>query len=122
MAGEQAPGEHPGAAGRDGLCDLAQEVFVVPLAAANLAPLDSPHAIKWVNLRQTCPAHLIRKAQKLAESADAEMARSGRRVRAELKLACRMARPGPGPPTVRQWNVHHMRVVGLLTAVQERMT
>jgi transposase len=75
---------------------------------------------KWVNLRQTCLAHLIRKAQKLAESADPIIAAFGRRLRTELKLACRMARSGQGPPTVRQWNAHYMRVVNLLFDHNER--
>jgi transposase len=74
----------------------------------------------WVNLRQTCLAHLIRKAQKLAESTDADLAGFGRRVRAELKLACRMARPGHGPPTLGQWQAHYMRVVRLLFDHHER--
>jgi transposase len=74
----------------------------------------------WLNLHQTCLAHLIRRAQKLAESADPVLANFGRRVRAELKLACRMARSGQGPPTVGQWNVHYMRVVNLLFDHNER--
>ena len=75
---------------------------------------------KWVNLHQSCLAHLIRKAQKLAESADPIIAHFGRRIRTELKLACRMARPGHGPPSVGQWNAHYMRVVALLFDHQER--
>jgi transposase len=74
----------------------------------------------WVNLHQTCLAHLIRKAQKLAESADPILATFGRRIRTELKLACRMARPGHAPPSVGQWNVHYMRVVRLLFDHNER--
>jgi len=75
---------------------------------------------KWAYLHQTCLAHLIRKAQKLAESGDPILANFGRRIRAELKLACRMARPGHGPPTVGQWNAHYMRVVSLLFDHNER--
>jgi transposase len=75
---------------------------------------------KWVNLRQTCLAHLTRKVQKLSESADPTIAAFGRRLRTELKLACRMARPGHGPPTVGQWNAHYMRVVNLLFDHNER--
>lgn len=75
---------------------------------------------KWANLHQTCLAHLIRKAQKLAESTDPVLARFGRRIRAELTLACRMARPGHAPPSVGQWNAHYMRVVTLLFDHNER--
>jgi len=74
----------------------------------------------WANLHQTCLAHLIRKAQKLAESADPVIAHFGRRIRAELKLACRMAHPGHGPPSLGQWNAHYMRVVTLLFDHNER--
>ena len=75
---------------------------------------------KWINLRQTCLAHLIRKAQSLTEHADPVIAHFGRRIRAELKLACRMARPGHAPPSVGQWNAHYMRVIKLLFDHQER--
>lgn len=75
---------------------------------------------KWANLHQTCLAHLIRKAQKLAESADPVLANFGRRIRAELKLACRMGRPEHGPPTAGQWQAHYMRVVKLLFDHNER--
>lgn len=74
----------------------------------------------WVALHQTCLAHLIRKAQKLSESADPVVARFGRRIRAELRLACRMGRSGQDPPTVGQWNAHYMRVVSLLFDHNER--
>lgn len=75
---------------------------------------------KWANLHQTCLAHLIRRAQKLAESADPILANFGRRIGTELKLACRMARPEHGPPTVGQWNAHYMRVLTLLFDHNER--
>lgn len=75
---------------------------------------------KWANLHQTCLAHLIRRAQKLAEDTDPVLAHFGRRIRTELKLACRMGRPEHGPPSVEQWNAHYMRVVGLLFDHNER--
>jgi transposase len=71
----------------------------------------------WVNLRQTCLAHLIRKAQKLAEAKDPELARFGAHLKAELQLMCVWA---SAPPTVPQWNAHYMRLVKLLFRHNER--
>jgi len=39
---------------------------------------------KWVGMRQTCLAHLIRKAKALSESKDAEISRFGKWAHAEL--------------------------------------
>jgi len=53
---------------------------------------------KWVGLRQTCLAHLIRKARELSEKTDPEMARFGKWALSELQRLCHMAevRPTPG--------------------------
>ena len=71
----------------------------------------------WVNLHQSCLAHLIRRARKLSESADAEIARFGLQAKRELQLMCHW---GKDPPTVPAWNAHYMRVVKLLFAHNER--
>jgi transposase len=51
---------------------------------------------KWVQMRQTCLAHLIRKAEGLAERTDREIARFGERVCSELRLLIQWAH---APPT-----------------------
>lgn len=65
----------------------------------------------WVHLHQTCLAHLIRRARKLAEAPDLERARFGRSLKAELQRMCAWAQ---APPTVPEWNAHYMRLVKLL--------
>jgi transposase len=71
----------------------------------------------WVNLHQTCLAHLIRRAQKLAEAQDPEPARFGASLKAELQLMCAWAQ---APPSVPEWNAHYMRLVKLLFRHNER--
>ncbi len=46
---------------------------------------------QWVQVRQTCLAHLVRKAKGLAESNNTEIARFGRKAAAELGRLCYMA-------------------------------
>ena len=55
---------------------------------------------QWVELRQNCLAHLIRKAKALAKTKDAEVARFGRNAGSELGRLCQMAH---APPNVGQW-------------------
>ena len=71
----------------------------------------------WVNLHQTCLAHLIRKARKLSEAGDPAVARFGLQAKTELQLMCHW---GKDPPGVPEWNAHYMRVVKLLFAHNER--
>jgi len=71
----------------------------------------------WVNLHQTCLAHLIRRARKLSEAGDPEVARFGLQAKTELQLMCRW---GKAPPGVPEWNAHYMRVIKLLFAHNER--
>ena len=71
----------------------------------------------WVNFHQTCLAHLIRKARKLAELGDPEQARFGRALKAELQRMCAWAH---APPTVPEWDAHYMRMVKLLFRHNER--
>jgi len=65
----------------------------------------------WVNLHQTCLAHLIRRARKLAEDLDPERARFGASLKNELQLMCAWAQ---APPSVPEWNAHYMRMIKLL--------
>jgi len=66
---------------------------------------------KWVNLRQTCLAHLIRKAVALSESSNPEIAHFGARALAELKRLCNMAH---APPTVGEWRAFYARFIHLI--------
>lgn len=61
---------------------------------------------EWVDLRQQCLAHLIRKANGLSEHANKEIAACGRRARDELRQLVRMAKD---PPTVGQWRAWYAR-------------
>jgi transposase len=49
----------------------------------------------WVNGRQTCLAHLIRRAQGLSERDDPELAKCGKWAAAELRRLCKMAKDPP---------------------------
>jgi transposase len=66
---------------------------------------------KWVNLRQTCLAHLIRKARGLSERSNAEIQSFGQKALKELQLLCHWAK---APPTEEQWNAFYMRFVDLI--------
>ena len=65
----------------------------------------------WLHGRQTCLAHLIRRAQGLAERHDPEVARFGRRVVAELQ---RLVHWATAPPTAGEVQTWYARVVHLL--------
>ncbi len=67
---------------------------------------------KWVGLRQTCLAHLIRDAEKLSESKDPETARFGTNALAELRRLCHMAHERP---SVGQWRAFYARFLGLVS-------
>lgn len=47
---------------------------------------------KWANLRQTCLAHLIRKAKGLAERKDPVASRFGKQIAADPQLLCHWAK------------------------------
>lgn len=54
----------------------------------------------WVSTRQTCLAHLIRRARGLAQRNDPQLSACGKRALAELQRLCHMAH---SPPTGGQW-------------------
>jgi len=54
----------------------------------------------WVGLRQTCLAHLIRKATKLSENSDRKISEFGISAQTLLKQLCHMAH---APPTTEEW-------------------
>ena len=67
--------------------------------------------VSWVNKRQTCLAHLIRKAKGLAERKDESILRFGRCILKELQLLCHWARK---PPSQEQWTDFYSRLLLLL--------
>ena len=72
---------------------------------------------KWVQLRQTCLAHLIRRARALAQRGDPELSHFGKRLVVELSLLCSWAGQRP---TVGQWRAFYARFVHLLFSHQHR--
>jgi transposase len=66
---------------------------------------------KWANLRQTCLAHLIRKAKALSESKDKGSQHFGKKILKELQLLCHWAK---APPDVDQWYEFYQRFIDLL--------
>ena len=56
--------------------------------------------VNWVNSRQNCLAHYIRKAKALAERKDDSISRFGKSVRKQLQQLCHWAK---APPSEKQW-------------------
>ncbi len=71
---------------------------------------------KWVNLRQTCLSHLIRKAKALAERADPELSAFGAWTGKELQRLVKMAH---APPTVGQWRAFYARLCHLIALYRD---
>jgi transposase len=72
---------------------------------------------RWVHARQTCLAHLIRRARGLSERKDPELADCGRRVLAELQRLVHWATAPPTSGAVQTW---YARVVHLLARYRQR--
>jgi transposase len=66
---------------------------------------------QWVE-RQTCLAHLIRKARELSERKNPEIARFGVWALAELQRLCHMAR---AQPSLGEWQAFYARFIRLIT-------
>jgi transposase len=71
----------------------------------------------WVNLRQTCLAHLIRDARALSESKNRELAKFGGTALKELQRLCHMAH---APPTIGEWRAFYARFIRLTTRYHGR--
>ena len=71
---------------------------------------------KWIGKRQTCLAHLIRRADGLSERRDPELAACGRWAAAELRRLCRMAKH---PPTKGEWSSFYARLCRLIALYRE---
>jgi transposase len=72
---------------------------------------------QWVHARQTCLAHLIRRARGLSERKDPELAWFGRRVLAELQRLVHWATVPPTAGAVQTW---YARMVQLLNQYRAR--
>lgn len=70
----------------------------------------------WVEKRQNCLAHFIRKARSLSENADSHISNFGREMLTQLQLLCHFAK---APPTVRKWKNFYKRFLLLLMAHDE---
>jgi transposase len=66
---------------------------------------------QWMHQRQTCMAHLIRRARGLSERKEPELARFGRRVMAELQ---RLVHWATAPPTRGEVQTWYARMAGLI--------
>ncbi len=71
---------------------------------------------KWVHKRQSCLAHLIRRANGLSERQDPELARCGKWGRAELRRLCKMAK---APPTEAEWRTFYARLCRLIALYRD---
>jgi transposase len=65
----------------------------------------------WINLRQSCLAHYIRKAEDLSEREDESISRFGENILKELRLLCHWAK---APPSEKQWTQFYSRLILLL--------
>jgi transposase len=71
---------------------------------------------KWVNLRQTCLSHLIRRAIGLSERNDPELAKCGAWARDELRRLCKMAKD---PPSIAEWRAFYARLCRLIALYRD---
>ena len=72
---------------------------------------------QWAHGRQSCLAHLIRKAKGLSERQNPAVSRPGTWVLKELRLLCRMAKTRP---SVGQWNMFYARLIRLIGLYREQ--
>ncbi len=67
--------------------------------------------VKWIHLRQTCLAHLIRKAEGLSEKKDTVIRNFGKKILKELQLLCHWAKD---PPDEKEWREFYQRFIDLI--------
>lgn len=72
--------------------------------------------VNWINSRQSCLAHYIRKAKALAERKNESVSSFGKSIRKELQLLCRWAK---APPSDKQWEAFYSRFMLLLFLYEE---
>lgn len=71
---------------------------------------------KWVNKRQSCLAHLIRKACALAQRPDPELSSCGKWAASELVRLIKMAK---APPTIGEWRAFFARFCHLIALYRD---
>lgn len=71
---------------------------------------------KWVGLRQTCLAHLIRAAKGLSLNMNVDIASFGRRVHEDLQCLCHMAK---APPSEEEWEAFYGRLLKLIARYRD---
>jgi transposase len=71
---------------------------------------------KWVNKRQSCLAHLIRRAKGLSERSSPELAKCGTWAKDELTRLCEMAK---APPSVAEWRAFYARLCRLIALYRD---
>jgi transposase len=71
---------------------------------------------KWVNKRQSCLAHLIRRAIGVSEHSDPDIADVGSAVTKELRLLCYMAKAHPNE---KEWKDFYERLMHLFKLENE---
>lgn len=71
---------------------------------------------KWVGLRQTCLAHLIRDAKKLSESLNMDIMLFGKWVLQDLQCLCHMAN---APPSEKEWEEFYGRMIQLIVRYRD---
>jgi transposase len=71
---------------------------------------------KWVGLRQTCLAHLIRDAKGLSQSMNVDIMSFGSRVHKELQCLCHMAN---APPSEKEWETFYKRLLELIARYRD---
>jgi transposase len=67
--------------------------------------------VNWVNKRQACLAHLIRKAKALTEMKDESIKSFGQSIHKKLQLLCHWAKK---PPNEKQWTEFYSELLLLL--------
>jgi len=79
---------------------------------------DDYHAyLKWIGKRQTCLAHLIRRAKTLTEKKDKALKSFGATLRDELRLLCHWAK---APPDIDEELTYYTRFFKFLVDHRER--
>lgn len=71
---------------------------------------------KWVNKRQTCLAHLLRKACGLAQRGDPELSSCGKWAAKELARLIKMAK---APPTIGEWRAFFARFCHIIALYRD---
>jgi transposase len=72
---------------------------------------------QWIHGRQSCLAHLIRRAKGLSERGNPALSRPGAWAHSELRLLCRMSKRRPSNG---EWNMFYARLFRLIGLYHDR--